>query len=150
MSRHSCALGPDLNTSHRPYIYLGCMQGIGLLIDPVSLVRFSTTHLYVGPCGLYITPLIDTESFFAMNVFLPFHVTVGHGDMSEQSLSSRVLRIPSRVLELVGGSTPYACMSSLITWLSWGICLVHEVYRSHINLTLYTGYLKHITPSYVN
>ena len=37
-----------------------------------------------------------------MNGFLLVRVTAGHGDMSEQSSSSCVLRIPSHALEMVG------------------------------------------------
>jgi hypothetical protein len=60
-----------------------------------------------------------------MNGFLLVRVTAGHGDMSKQSSSSCVLRIPSHALEMVGWiDTLRTSMSSLITtYLSWGLSI---------------------------
>ena len=49
-----------------------------------------------------------------MNGFLLVPVRAGHGDMSEQSLSSCVLWIPSHTLEFMGWTNTLR-MSSLIT-----------------------------------
>ena len=61
-----------------------------------------------------------------MNGFLLVRVTVGHGDMSEQSSSSCILRIPSHALEMVGWiDTLHTSTSSLITtYLSWGLSIL--------------------------
>jgi hypothetical protein len=61
-----------------------------------------------------------------MNGFLLVRVTAGHGDMSEQSSSSCVLRIPSHALEMVGWiDTLRTSTSSLITtYLSWGLSIL--------------------------
>ena len=68
-------------------------------------------------CGLpgciYITPLTDNEGYvFAMNGFLLVHVWAGHRHMSpNQSSSSCVVRIPSRMLGLVGLTHIIPCVS---------------------------------------
>ena len=100
-------------------VYTGSSDRLGL----PCVVFCDDTHICGLPECIYIIPLIDNEGYvLAMNRFLLVRVRAGHRHMSlNQSSSSRVVRIPSHMLGLLGSTYIKPCVriSSLTTLPSW-------------------------------